>query len=512
MKITRLRITSYRGIAELDTKIAPSGAVVRGRNGAGKTSVLRALKAALAAQDISADAIKHGADKSEILVDLDDLSVKRVITSRGSTLSVEKAGLKASKPQTYLTELLGASALDPLDFFLAKKSERKAMVLAALPITVTREQIEKYVPDTVSDLPLNFSAEGHGLDVLDRAHKFYYEERAAAKKEAVAARREADRLAEEARKLSSVITPGPIVPEDEARAAFANAERTLLGLESRASEVQKANERTEVQRGQIVRLRADADAIEPPPPADLSAVIAAEYDAQTLVSDLEQQLAEAREALHFAQEATTRAKATNARRDREFAHAAQLREQANAIESALAAATVQAPTAEELTQARTAVVTASNTVRRAQQQAEASTAVETADKATTAAATLEEEVADLEEVVKRLARDAQNELLATANGIPGLTIEGDEVLLDGKRVDALCGAEQLRFAVEIARRANSKTKLLLVDGLERLDPEQMDVFIAEATRGGYQLLATKVDRGAVVIDAISADETAAAAE
>jgi len=125
---------------------------------------------------------------------------------------------------------------------------------------------------------------------------------------------------------------------------------------------------------------------------------------------------------------------------------------------------------------------------------------------------LEAEAADLDETVKRLTKDAPADLLRTCEGIPGLALEGDEVKLDGKSLDMLCGAEQMRFAVELARRANEKIKILVVDGLERLDPELMDVFVAEATRDGWQLLATRVDRGDVVIEALARDDEAKAAD
>ncbi len=139
-------------------------------------------------------------------------------------------------------------------------------------------------------------------------------------------------------------------------------------------------------------------------------------------------------------------------------------------------------------------------------------AVEAAKAATDTFRALEGEAAELDTTVKKLANAAPSELLAEAQGIPGLSIDGDEIMLDGKRLDALSGAEQLRFAVEIARRANAKSRILIVDGLERLDPDQMEAFVAMATADGWQLLGTRVSRGDLVIEAIEADEQSKAAE
>ena len=85
------------------------------------------------------------------------------------------------------------------------------------------------------------------------------------------------------------------------------------------------------------------------------------------------------------------------------------------------------------------------------------------------------------------------------------------MLLDGVKLDGLCGREQITFAVEVARRANVKSKILVCDGLERVDPEQFETFVKEATRGGYQLIGTRVAAGDVVVEAIETDEEEVAA-
>ena len=65
--------------------------------------------------------------------------------------------------------------------------------------------------------------------------------------------------------------------------------------------------------------------------------------------------------------------------------------------------------------------------------------------------------------MRSLTEQAPAELLAQCDGIPGLSLDGDDILLDGVRLDSLCGAEQVRFCVEVARRANAKSKILVVD-------------------------------------------------
>ena len=147
MGITRIKITNYRGIEALDSEVPPAGALICGDNGQGKTTVLNAIQAALTAQDIGPDAVRLGADKAEILVDIDTVSVRRAITKKASQLTVTNAdGFKASAPQTFLREMLGASSLDPIAMFTLKPKERKAKIFEALPLALTAEQVRRWVP------------------------------------------------------------------------------------------------------------------------------------------------------------------------------------------------------------------------------------------------------------------------------------------------------------------------------------------------------------------------------
>jgi hypothetical protein len=510
MKVTKIAIRNYRGVEAREIDVPQGGFVAAGANGRGKTTILRAIRAALAAQDIGPDAIRQGADKAEILVDLDDISVRRVITPKSSTLTVEKGGFKASKPQTLLTELLGTSPLDPLDLFLAKPKERKALVLAALPVTVTLEQLRKFAPS----LDPTFDVAGHGLEVIERARKFFYEERTLANKDAAEAKREAERLASEAQAAASAVPTGPVVPEVEARAELAAAERALVELEARQREAEASAARVAEQRASIATLREEAerlDAVSAPPGEERLAehrVAVERLEAE--IARLEASLAKARTDAATARDALRAVETAASAAASNSAAAAAKRTQATALESALAAATSKAPSTEEFTAAQVRVTTAGAAVERAMLQAKALDAVARANASKAAAAEVEKEAAELDAVVKRLANEAPSELLASAQGIPGLAIEGDEVLLDGKRLDALCGAEQLKLAVEIARRANARTKILVCDGLERLDPDQAEAFVHHATRDGYQLIATRVDRGDVHIEAIEPDEAIAA--
>jgi hypothetical protein len=133
------------------------------------------------------------------------------------------------------------------------------------------------------------------------------------------------------------------------------------------------------------------------------------------------------------------------------------------------------------------------------QMAQAATLASAKEEAHTAA---KKRADELDAIVRKLTNDARDELLSASDGIRGLTLDDDNVYLDGVSLDGLSGAEQLKFAVEIARRANARSKILIVDALERLDPVQLTEFINHATSDGFQLICSRVDAGDLVLEAI----------
>ncbi len=507
MKITKISVRNFMGIEARDIAVPPGGFIARGDNGFGKTSILMAVRSALAAQQISPAAIRNGSDRAEILIDIDDVSVKRVTTLKGSTLTVERAGMRATGPQAFITKLVGSSAIDPLDIMLLKPKERRAAICAATWMTVTLEQLRKYAPD----LDDKFDVTGHGLDVVERARKFYYDERTGANKDAAETKATAERLTKEAQALSAAVTPGPVVPGDEAAKAVTDAERAIAALEARKREALDATERTATQRARIAELRTTANA-EQPVPVDVASFRVEVANAKAVVLGLEENLRVARHALTEAQAQLDGAIETQTAAERAKARAVDAAAQADSLEAALAAATVTAPSEAEVTTAAANLAAAKALLDRASAQATAMAAVQAAEAAKKEHAAFEAEAAELDQIVKRLANEAPVELLAAAEGIPGLTLDGDDVLLDGVRLNDRSGAEQMRFAVDVARRANAQSKIIVCDGLERLAPAKQASFVAMATAGGYQLLATAVQDGAIEIQAIESDDEAKAAE
>jgi DNA repair exonuclease SbcCD ATPase subunit len=119
MKIIELRAENFKRLSAV--RITPDGGLVQitGRNGAGKTSVLDAIAAALGGKDaVPGKPIRAGAERAEVRVDLGDLIVTRRFTGDDkSSLVVEnREGLRYQSPQSVLDALLGRLSFDPLAF------------------------------------------------------------------------------------------------------------------------------------------------------------------------------------------------------------------------------------------------------------------------------------------------------------------------------------------------------------------------------------------------------------
>jgi len=102
-------------------RVAPDGhvAVVAGRNAQGKSSVLDALMVALAGKGaMPTKPVRDGAESAEIVVECDDVTIRRRIKPDGSgdlTITTKDGDKKAS-PQTWLDARIGKLGFDPLQF------------------------------------------------------------------------------------------------------------------------------------------------------------------------------------------------------------------------------------------------------------------------------------------------------------------------------------------------------------------------------------------------------------
>lgn len=511
MKIRRISIRNFRGIRELDRAVDDAGLLVKGKNASGKSSLLGAIRAALVARDVSPDAISKGADKCEILIDLDavdgakGLQARRTITQSGQTLKVVQSdGAARPSPQTFLKDLLATSPYDPVDLFLSKAEDRRKKILQALPVTVTLEQLRQWAPDLG-----DFDTGGHGLEVIERARKLYYDRRADANRVADADKREAARLA-------AAVPAGEPLREDlpseqDAVAALEALRDEAKRLHYQAVAAKAATENNEASRKRAEELRAtakekrEAAAKERCTEEDLRNAGQRLTVAQQHVVAFRAQLAKAEEDSRKAADVLQSLHTANAKADDMETRAANFEATALEIEHAMAKA--EGVSEETVAALDTQIKEAERVLATVKSETVAAHARLAAEDATERAKESKAVADKHDAVVKALSNEAPAALLAGAQAIPGLGLtDDDDVTLDGVRLGSLSASEQLKFAVEIARRLNAKTKILVIDNLERIDPDAREDFVRLCRQDDWQLIGSIVDRGELHFGLVEPDE------
>lgn len=147
MKIISLTTTNYKRAKFAEIKPDPEGnlVIVAGKNGAGKSSILDSIAAALggANSKTTPKPIRDGEDRAEIVLETEELTVTRVFTPSGSRLTLtSKDGAKYPKAQQKLDELVGKLSLDPLAFTLLDDKKQLAQLLDLVELPFDPEAIE----------------------------------------------------------------------------------------------------------------------------------------------------------------------------------------------------------------------------------------------------------------------------------------------------------------------------------------------------------------------------------
>lgn len=487
MKITRLTIRNYAGIAAADIAVPPGGILIKGGNARGKTSILRALRAALLARGVDAGCIHQGADKSEILVDLEALHAHRTIREKKTDLVVtNQSGTIQSKPQTILNELFGKE-VDPLAFYLAKDDERRRMIYQVMPMEVTGDDVRRWTGE-----PMTGAFSGHGLEVLAGIRQRYYDKRTAANAAAEESKRKADELKADA----DVMGPrSSAVSATEAAKLLADVQRELNELTGRQSAYRQAREKAGPTRAKIDVMRKAATYDYPqswsfhPTGGGHGGTIEVRSDQalDQLIGDVERLLRDVKADYEK----------LKSHRD--------VRIEADNLEASLAGIDAMAVPQEELDAASKRVQDAASALAQANLAEDYQKARAAADAARVQAVKDLDAAGHLDQVVRTLTKDAPRELAARSNAIPGLEV-GEKITLDGVAIDEKSGKEQMQFAVNLAKRVRGEGRVMTIDGTEKLDEDELPGFLQMAVAGGWQVIATRVTKGVLKIEAISEEE------
>lgn len=181
MKIRRLTITNFKGIEHLTAEVGKL-TVVAGQNGAGKSSVLDALRCVFDGGHNPA-LIRQDSDKALIALEIDNgVTITKTITRKSSELSVtDPEGREVKSPKRFVEGLAEGFGFDPLGLITTEPKKRRDYLLRVLPLEFPREKVAKALGDLPLHTALNFDSRGEALalDDLDACRKAIYDERTA---------------------------------------------------------------------------------------------------------------------------------------------------------------------------------------------------------------------------------------------------------------------------------------------------------------------------------------------
>src|SRR3990167_2032801 len=172
MKIVKLTIHNFLKLKDVEMNPSQTNVIV-GKNKQGKTSILKAIRTAFTG-DADSTSIRVGEGKAEITVELDELTIKRSITNKGSYMDISnKEGMKMPAPQKYLDGILGTFSFNPIEFFDKKPADRKKYLLNAIKLIISQDELAAYTGEKLAGIDYDV----HALEVVEAARKYYYDKR-----------------------------------------------------------------------------------------------------------------------------------------------------------------------------------------------------------------------------------------------------------------------------------------------------------------------------------------------
>lgn len=482
MQVLAVRVDNFKRIGHVDLSTADKAMIlVGGKNGAGKSSLLDAISAALMGEKACPEEpIRRGENSGSVAVKLEGYTVTRSWTRKadgtvGSTLKIVGPDGGIGSPQTWLSSKMGDLTCDPLAF-MGDKPEKQA------------ERLRKLV----------------GLDMssLDAARKRTFDARTEVGRDG---QKEAAVLANmpECRDAPTE----PVVPV-YVQATLVEAELVEAPQISPASILEEiaAAEATERAAATVERQLTDADR-----------AIAAAADAQAAVeariAHLRAELAAAeierdgwiRSGESRATERLAIAAALDAARAAVIPAAplrvrlAGLEAENKAARDAAAAqnATARQRAAEANAQAQREAATANEAARKAADEANAKLrAIEARKAQQQKVDALRADYAAKTEEIARIDAEKAAMLAAAKFPVDGLSFAADGgITYRNLPLSQASGAERIRVSMAIALASNPTIKLVLIRDASLLDEDSLAMVAEMAEAAGAQVILERVGSG-----------------
>lgn len=153
MKISKIKIKNLFGIKEYEA----DGKCMEldGKNGAGKSSVIDAIRFGLTNKSDREYIVRNGETEGEILIETDNgIRISRKArTNQAGYKSVKKDGYEVGSPETFLRDIFTPLQLSPVEFMEMDKKQQNAIILDMIEYQWDVSKIKEWfgeIPDWVS--------------------------------------------------------------------------------------------------------------------------------------------------------------------------------------------------------------------------------------------------------------------------------------------------------------------------------------------------------------------------
>lgn len=464
MNITKIKIKNLFGISEYEAD--GSSVELAGKNGAGKTSVIDAIRYALTNKSDRKYIVRRGETEGEILIETDNgLRINRKArTTQADYKSVKKDGREVGSPESFLRDIFTPLQLNPVEFISLPEKQQNAIILDMIEYPWDMQKIKEWfgeIPSWVNydqnilavlndiqsengeyfqnrqDINREMRNKRAFIEEIAQAIPAGYEVEKWEKASAGPVYQKIERIRkenEEIQKAKSLLE----LRDNKVRKFEADREiaKTSLAREIGDRRTQIENEITRME-DQIRNLKAEKESLAEKM-ADKTAVIEEQYKAAVAKYDAE-------------------VEAYAEYRDKEPQSTKELEEEAAMIENMKAHV---------------------NEYRRMQGL---QSDVEI----------LKEESELLTERIEK-ARSLPGEILETAKiPIAGLTIKDGVPLINGLPVSNLSDGEKLDLCIDVAIQKPNGLQIILIDGVEKLSTPVREALYRKCKDKGLQFIATR---------------------